>query len=180
MRKLLGIVVPTIEQITSVQELITVGVLATKSTVESGEYEHEIHTRNKNITVIQHVCNNLAGLIEAQGANGEQVRQEAITCVRGFTLSLSKGQRLDAVLLGCTHYELIADIIASALPAGVQLYHQPSIVAQSLKDYLSCHPEITSRIEQTGKRTYLTTGNPEEVSAKSKQFLGENIEFLLG
>ena len=172
-KKLLGIVVPTIEQITSATTPITVGILGTTQTIESHAYEHEIQKRNPNITVIEHACSNLAGMIESHGSKNTEVVQEVNTCVQGL---LEKGT-IDAVLLACTHYELIADSIAQALPEETTLYHQPSIVADSLKDYLKRHQEIDSRIEKAGKRIYLTTGNPEEVSAKSTSFIGESIKF---
>ncbi|MDA1169045.1 MAG: glutamate racemase [bacterium] len=171
--KLLGIVVPTIEQITSTTFQMNVGILGTNRTVESHAYQHEIQKRNPNITVIEHACSGLAGIVELLGSKNTQVVQEVSTCVQGL---VDRGA-VDAVLLACTHYELIADSIAQALPAGTALYHQPSIVAESLRDYLRRHPEIDSQLEKTGKRTYLTTGHPQEVSQKSTDFIGETIEF---
>lgn len=172
-RKLLGIVVPTIEQITSATSQINVGILGTSRTVESHAYQHEIQKRNPNITVIEHACSGLAGMVESLGSKNTEVVQEVSTCVQGL---VDKG-KINAVLLACTHYELIADVITQALPTETKLYHQPSIVAESLKDYLGRHPEIDSRLEKTGKRTYLTTGHPEEVSQKSTDFIGGIIEF---
>lgn len=172
-KKLLGIVVPTIEQITSATSPVNVGILGTKQTIESHAYEHEIQKRNPNITVFEHACSNLAGKIESLGSENTEVVHEVNACVEGL---LTKG-KIDAVLLACTHYELIADSIAQALSTGTKLYHQPSIVAKSLEDYLMRHPEIDSLLEKTGKRSYLTTGNAEEVSAKSTDFIGETIEF---
>ncbi len=172
-RKLLGIVVPTIEQITETRTPLSVGVLATGRTVASNAYEHEIQKRNSGITVTQVACNNLAGMIESLGTENTEVVREARACVQ----TLLKNGGVDAVLLGCTHYELIADSIASALPAITTLFHQPSIVAKSLKDYLMRHSEIDSRIGKTGERIYLTTGDPEIISRQSGMYVGEQVQF---
>lgn len=172
-KRILGILVPTVEAISSLPHEY-VGVLATAHTVATNAYEREIHKLNPSIQVTQHACSNLAGMIELFGAEDEQVKQEADRCVEGLI------SPLDAVLLGCTHYEFIASYIQSLLPLETALIRQPDIVAQSLHDYLSRHPEIDSRIDKTGKRTYLTTGDPVEVSCKSTQLMGEVIEFRIG
>ncbi len=172
-RKLLGIVVPTIEQITSSGAPLRVGVLGTQRTVVSGAYEQEIQKRNPNITVTQAACSNLAGMIEELGSKNTEVVQEIQVCVQEL---LRKGD-VDDVLLGCTHYELVADVIASVLPEGTKLFHQPSIVAKSLGDYLNRHAEIESRIQKEGKRLYLTTGVASEVSDQSELYMGERAIF---
>lgn len=172
-RRLLGIVVPTIEQITSGKDSLRVGVLGTKRTVESGAYEHEIQKRNPNIRVTQAACNNLAGLIEDLGSTNTEVVQEAQACVQEL---LRKGD-VDDVLLGCTHYELVASVIANALPEGTKLFHQPSIVAKSLEEYLKRHPEIDSRIKKTGKRIFITTGDGGMVTRHSENYIGKHVVF---
>ncbi len=173
-KKLLGIVVPTIEQITGDSSITgTIGVLATKRTVQSGAYEQEIHKRRPNIRMVQVACNNLAGAIEEYGPGDIRVQQEAIACVQ----RLQKASPLSAVLLGCTHYELIADTIKKALPKETKLFHQPSIVAKSLKEYLARHSEIDVHIEKTREHVYLTTGDPEKVSKQATLFFGKSVEF---
>ncbi len=179
-RKLLGIVVPTIEQITETTSPISVGILGTMRTIESHAYKHEIQKRNPNIFVYEYACIILAGIIETLGSKNTEVVHEAQKSVQALLdVAGSGGGTLDAVLLACTHYELIADSIAAVLPNATKLYHQPSIVAKSLADYLQRHTEIDSQIDKTGKRIYLTTGNPEEVSQKSTDFIGETIAFEL-
>lgn len=167
-RRLLGILVPTVEAI-SVSLHSHVGVLATPHTVATAAYEREIHKLNPSIKVTQYACNNLAGMIERLGANNDAVQQEAKTCVEELIYS-----HPSAILLGCTHYEYIADYIASLLPRDTTLIRQPNIVAQCLKQYLSRHPELDTRIEKTGKRRYLTTGDPKEVSRKSNNLMASD------
>lgn len=181
-KKLLGIVVPTIEQITGDEAITgTVGVLATKRTVESGAYEHEIHKRRPNIRIVQVACNNLAGAIEQYGPSDPRVHEEIEECISVLSDSFASLPRealgRSGVLLGCTHYELIADTIKKALPKETKLFHQPSIVAKSLKDYLIRHEEIEAQIEKTGEHIYLTTGNAEVVSKHATIFFGKSVGF---
>lgn len=171
--KILGIIVPTVEAISATAHT-SVGVLATSHTVATGAYETEIHKRNKNIKVVQYSCHNLAGIIESLGVENPRAHKEAKYHVEKF---LASEPNPEAVLLGCTHYDFVADYIQTLLPSNTQLIRQPDIVAKSLEEYLARHKEVAERIDTAGKRVYLTTGNPEQVSKKSSELMGEQIDF---
>jgi glutamate racemase len=173
-KKLLGIIVPTVEAMGEGAHK-TIGVLATAHTVATGVYEVEANKRSMGTKVVQIACNNLAGMIEQYGADNDEVKKEASACVQNL-LADANGE-FDAVLLGCTHYDFIADFIQQQLPEGIDLIRQPEIVAQSLRNYLDRHPEIEQKLDKTGSRTYFTTGNAEEVSRKSEDLIGEKISF---
>jgi len=180
--------VPTIEQITGVPwqqtthsmsaiGVATVGVLATEATVQSGAYAEEIHKRNSSIKVLQQSCSGLVEAIEA-GEDESVLR----TLVRGYLDQLfaqvsGGAEALSAILLGCTHYALIADLIRSMVPDSIHLYEQPQIVAQSLTQYLAKHPEVTQKLDRAGKRTFFTTGAPEAINRHSARYFGEPIDF---
>ena len=188
-RRILGILVPTIEQITSVPwkhekpsggeqaRPTTIGVLATEQTVRSGAYEHEIKKRNQAIQVVQQAC---PGLVEAIEADMPHV--ELGPLVEGYVTHLQEripadAPPLEAVLLGCTHYELIAELIARHLPPEVRLYEQPTIVAKSLEEYLKHHPEVVEKIEQQGTQTLLTTGGATRTARLGERYFGEVTHF---
>ncbi len=194
-KKVLGIIVPTAEAVSS-NNFKTIGILATQHTVNTNVYELEIHKRNLQSTIIQQPCNNLAGFIEQYGAHDERVYAEVNSCVtqllartsprlssheeRKYTDAISpphmrgseRGSRsFDALLLACTHYELIAETIQQLLPDTTILIRQPKIVASSLQNYLQRHPEIEENLQKEGTCHYFTTGNPQEVSAKSSSVM---------
>lgn len=187
-KKVLGILVPTIEQITGVPwkqtshsmsalGVASVGVLATEATVKSNSYADEIHKRNPSIRVFQQACPGLVEAIEA----GEDV-YVITTMVSGYVAQLKKqvppnAAPISAILLGCTHYALIADLITKLLPPEVRLYEQPRIVATSLKKYLAAHPEIEQKLDRKKERIFVTTGNSNDVSAQSQKYFGQSIQF---
>lgn len=180
-KRVLGIVVPTIEQITGAPWMPaspssasgTVGVLGTRATIRSEVYTHEIHKRAPNIQVFQQACPSLVTAIE-QNKDGDQIRKDVNKCVGSF---LSIHGNVDAMLLGCTHYELIAPLIRSALPAETSLYEQPTIVAESTAVYLRHHPKIEHNLSKKGERMFYTTGNPEEISTHSSRYFGSTVRF---
>ncbi|MEI6557206.1 MAG: aspartate/glutamate racemase family protein [Rhodospirillaceae bacterium] len=186
-RNILGIIVPTIEAATQVPWAITypvypqmyadhtVAVFATRRTVESGTYPVEINKRCPAVAVVQQACPELAGLIEA-GAGPARLR----SLIRGYVAALLSGMdgRLpESAILGCTHYPLVKELFQEALPSGVRLLCQPSAVANSLEHYLKRHPEYLVEMPAQPVRRYLTTGDPDTVTALSAGFLGRNIPF---
>ena len=186
-KRVLGIVVPTIEQITGVswqddagsQASLSVsgemvGVLATEVTVRTGVYTKEITKRSPGMSVVEEACPELATLIEDM-ASRDAVADSVRACVAKLTEK--SGPSLSQVVLGCTHYELVADLIAEALTAGVTLFHQPSVVAESLASYLQRHPEMDTRLDKEGKREFLTSAEATAISEQSARYFGEDVQF---
>ena len=186
-RNVLGIIVPTIEAATQVPWAInypvypqmyanhTVAVFATQRTVDSGTYPVEINKRCPSVEVVQQACPELAGLIEA-GAGPGRLR----ALIRGYVAALldqMAGRLPESAILGCTHYPLVKELFQEALPSGVRLLCQPSAVANSFEHYLKRHPEYLEGMPAIPQRSYLTTGDPETVSANSAGFLGRSLVF---
>lgn len=136
--RVLGILVPTIEQVVE-NNYHSLGILATRATIQSGAYEREIKKRAPSMRIIQQACPGLVELIEA-GAPDEEVEKKAAVFVR--TLLRKDEKPPEAILLGCTHYSLKHDIFEKLVPKSVHLFDQPGVVAEKLADYLVSHPEI--------------------------------------
>ncbi len=184
-RRVLGIVVPTIEQITGIdwrhtkpittpisKEHFTVGILATPATVISQAYPQEVHKRNPSIRVIQEACPGLVEAIEAK--QDEEVQR----LVQIYTQNLQKSApNMQAVLLGCTHYALIADQIRRCFPENVKVYEQPEIVAISLAKYLMRNPEMVQPEAKTSPPRFFTTGDPSSVSQKASHYFEKEVIF---
>ena len=181
----LGIIVPTIEAATGlpweheaerrgekIEQLDVLGVFSTPATTASRVYEIEIDKRRQDIAVFSEPCPNLARMIEAGAPRAEL---EAV--VRGHVTALAKriGRQPDRAVLGCTHYEIIADIFREALPAGTPLIHQPGATADALERYFARHPEYAAG--GSGQRRFLTTGQPGAVNSLAEAFWGGPLHF---
>lgn len=181
----LGIIVPTIEAATGlpweheaerrgdkVEQLDVLGVFSTPGTAASRVYEIEIDKRRQDIAVFSEPCPHLARLIEA-GAPREELAKLVRQHVHALTRRI--GRPPDRAILGCTHYEIIADLFRQALPAGIPLIHQPGATADALERYLKRHPEYDPG--QSGRRLFLTTGAPGAVHDLAAAFWGGPLEF---
>lgn len=185
----LGIIVPTIEAATGlpwtheaersdrfggdkVEAIEITGVFSTAATAQSRVYEIEIDKRREDLAVFSEPCPGLAGLIEL-GAPSEALKAVIDDHVEALRRRI--GRHPDKAILGCTHYEIVADLFAAALPPGTPVIHQPTAVADALDRYFIRHPEYG--LGETGKRTFLTTGRTGTQSELVGQFWGAPLSF---
>jgi glutamate racemase len=83
---------------------------------------------------------------------------------------------IDVLLLACTHYPLLREKIEEYVPIGVKIISQGEIVANSLADYLSRHPEIEKQCSRNGTRSFYTTDSTEDFDNHATLFFGEAVE----
>jgi glutamate racemase len=172
-KNVLGIIIPTAEEIGKLTKSREVGVLGTKATVESLVYPKEIAKVWPDIRVYQEAAPNLVPLIE----EGDLYSPEIYDWLQIYLDELlMQSARIDAVILGCTHYALIENQIKRYLPAEVALVSQGRIIALKLADYLRRHPEIEQRLAKTGERRFYTTGDVEQTNSLARLFYGQRIQ----
>ncbi len=180
-----GIIVPTIEAATGlpweqaverrgerIEALDVVGLFATPATAGSRVYEIEIDKRRQDVAVFTEPCPTLARLIEA-GAPQAALAEVISGHVRALALRI--GREPDRAILGCTHYEIVAELFRAALKPGTPLIHQPAAVADALERYLGRHPEYDPG--RGGGRRFLTTGEPRAQNGHVETFWGEAVRF---
>ena len=177
-RNVIGIVVPTIEAATATAwdepgAARTIAIFATRRTVETDCYPIEIHKRRPEMTVVQQACPELAGSIE-RGMPRSDLRALVEQYVRELLGKVDSAP--ECVILGCTHYPLVADLFTLALPSGVRVIHQPSATARSLTAYLNRHPE--SDRSHSGSRRFLSTGFLTEAPPLIEKFWGAEVPFM--
>ena len=171
-KRVLGVIRPTAEIIGTLSETKQVGVLATAGTVASDSYVMEIAKFFPELTVHQEACPLWVPLIE----NNEHTGHGADFFVKKHLHQIfEKGETIDVILLGCTHYPLLREKIEEYLPVGVKLISQGEIVARSLADYLHRHPEIEEKCSQGGKRLFYTTDSAEDFDNHASVFYGEPV-----
>lgn len=177
---ILGIVAPTVEAATQTPWAIStpqypqkfntdlIAVFGTTRTISSGVFEEEIRKRCPRVRVIPQICADLAGAIENNRPETELDRLvgEGVKSV----LAITGDELPHRAILGCTHFPLVEHLFRRHLPAFTRILSQPQIVADSLEDYLTRHPEYTSsRAAQSGA-VLLTTGDPERISELARTF----------
>ncbi|HVG16393.1 MAG TPA: glutamate racemase [Chitinophagaceae bacterium] len=168
--RVLGVIRPTSEIIGDYTHSKNIGILATKGTVQSNSYALEIQKFFPGVNITQEACPMWVPLIE----NQEYDNEGADYFIKKNLSNIFKvNPGIDALLLACTHYPLIAKKIRDHLPTGVQLISQGEIVAASLQDYLARHTEIDDKLSKSKQRVFYTTDSTEEFDLNAAHFYGE-------
>ncbi len=171
-KRVLGVIRPTAEIIGKFSETRSVGILATNGTVASRSYPMEIGKFFPDLIVYQEACPMWVPLVE----NNEHLGHGADFFIKKNLHNIfAAGEKIDVILLGCTHYPLLKEKIEEYLPIGVKLITQGEIVAESLADYLERHPEMKDRCSQGGQRHFYTTDSVNDFENHAAIFYGESI-----
>lgn len=171
-RRVLGVIRPTAEVIGNMTATGTVGVFATSGTVLSESYVLEIGKAWPQVKVIQEACPMWVPLIE----NKEYDKPGADYFVQQHIDRLrANAPDMDTILLGCTHYPLLADKIKKYAP-DLRIVAQGEIVAASLADYLFRHPEMDAQCSKNAQLTFYTTDDTRSFNEQATIFFGKNID----
>jgi glutamate racemase len=150
-----------------------VGVLATRVTVESGAYRRAVRNLDAGIEVHEQACPEFVPLIEKGVVDGPELEKVA----RGY-LDPLMSRRVDAVILGCTHYPLISATINRILGPEVRLISSAGQTALEVSRILSRRGYLRRPrdADDLGASTYVCSADPAEFAALGGRFLGEEIE----
>lgn len=162
-RRVLGVLVPAAETASLYKR---VGVLATLGTVASNTFPIEIKKSNKKIKVFQNPAPVLVSIIE-EGEN-KLSRPFLSKYLKPFM-----NKKLDALVLGCTHYPILKKEIKKLIPKDVKVISQDEIVPKRLKEYFIRHPEITARLSKNKSVKILVTDQTQHMGYLVKKWFGK-------
>jgi len=172
-RRVLGILIPTVEMLGSLTTSRHVGLIGTPGTIQSGSYPIEVHKFFPDIILTGEACPLWVPLVE----NGEQESEGAAFFVKKNLNNLfTKDPEIDALILGCTHYPLLLPLIRRFIPRGVKIISQGKYVAESLISYLQRHPQMAERCSRNGNCCYLTTESAEKFEESASFFVKHKIK----
>jgi len=174
-RRVLGVIRPSVEKIGSMSKTKHIGVLGTSGTINSNSYPIEIDKLyiGDSLHVEQQACPMWVPIVENSVIDTEG---SEYFLKRDIAEILSKDKQIDTLLLACTHYPLLINKLRDIVPSSVKLVEQGSIVAESLKDYLTRHPEMEEKCTRETSIEYFTTETVESFEKNASLFLGEEIK----
>ncbi len=165
-----GVVWPACRKAAETTKTGRIGVIGTAATVRSGVYERLLRRTNPALQVFMQACPLFVPLVE----NGRvQPGDVVIETVAAEYLSGLKAQGVDTLILGCTHYPLLHDVIASYMGPSVQLIDSGAEVADFAKRMLI-------PAEGMGKTRYFVSDDPESFRGLAGLFLSGEIADKVG
>ncbi len=161
---ILGVVDSAAEAAVKATKNKKIGVIATGATILSHSFENKIHAIDESIKVISTACPLLVPLVE----NGYTDPDDPVTRrVLSDYLTEIKASKADTLILGCTHFPLIAPAIAKVLP-GVTLINSGAEAAGALYD-------IVGDKKESAETKYFVSDNPDNFRSLASLFLEKDI-----
>ncbi len=148
-----------------------IGVIGTSATVQSGSYARIIGAERLDAQVFAHPCPLFVPLVE----NGYIDRDNEVTnLVAKDYLAPFEEEQPDTLILGCTHYPLIAPTIGKIMGDGVTLIDPGREAARFVKEYLAAH-QMENENKQ-GSTRYFVSADTQDFDAIAARFLGHRLE----
>ena len=161
----IGVVGPATQLAVAGSRSGRIGLLATPATVASGAYERAVYGADPHVHLESVACPDLAPIIERGFPFDEQVVETA----RGYCVPLREAE-VDTVILGCTHYPLVAPMLQRSLGRGVGLVTSGAGVARSVERALASR-ELLNPQRGEGAYRFVCTGDVESFRALGTRFL---------
>jgi glutamate racemase len=162
-------VVPVVEPQAEIAAAITdnarVGVLATPNTVESGAYRRALESQGRALTVTEVEAPDLAPFIQ----DGSPFDQGVLEMARGYCAPLKRA-KVDTLILGCTHYPLVAPMLQRILGRDVRLVSGGHAVASAVQRTLE-RDGLARSVDGEGEYRFLCSGDVDSFRELGTRFL---------
>ncbi|MBO5746162.1 MAG: glutamate racemase [Clostridia bacterium] len=146
-----------------------IGVLGTAATVNSNSYKNAMLNFNPELTVVQNACPLFVQLVE----NGWIDRDDEVTVAtaKRYLKPLCEAG-VDTVILGCTHFPAIKEIIGDVMGDSVTLINSGEQAALAAAEYLTTN----YLLGEGGRRRYFVSDRVQSFASTASILLGSDIE----
>jgi glutamate racemase len=161
----IGVVAPATQLAVAGSRTGRIGLLATPATVGSGAYERAVRAADAHVHLESVACSDLAPIIQG----GFPFDQHVVETVRSYCAPLREAD-VDTVILGCTHYPLVAPMLQRTLGRGVTLVTSGAGVARSVERALASRGLQNPRTGE-GDYRFQCTADVESFKTLGTRFL---------
>ena len=161
----IGVVAPATQLAVAGSRTGRIGLLATPATVASGAYERAVGSADPHVHLESVACPDLAPIIQG----GFPFDEHVVDTVRQYCAPLREAA-VDTVILGCTHYPLVAPMLQRILGRGVALVTSGAGVARSVERALAARGILNPRASE-GTYSFQCTADVESFKALGTRFL---------
>ena len=149
-----------------------IGVIGTRATIRSGIYGQKIRQLAPDIHVFSQACPLLVPLVEEGWIDARETKM----ILRKYLFPL-KQKHIDTLVLGCTHYPLLKELIQQRMgKKRVRLIDSSIEVALTLQIYLKENPDIYETLQRGSKNKYFVSDKTKAAVATAEKIFGRHID----
>lgn len=149
-----------------------IGIIGTEATIRSDSYTRLIKVIDRDVEVSGLPCPLFVSLVEEGWTEGDIVTQIAERYLKEI-----KGKGIDTLVLGCTHYPLLKQVISKVMGEGVRLIDSAVEVAKEVKAILEISG-LKRKQKERPLREFYVTDSPDRFIKVGERFLENKIEHI--
>ncbi|MBU0700924.1 glutamate racemase [bacterium] len=169
---IIGVILPGAQKAAEVTQTKRIGVIATRSTIATGAYVKAIQSHDPQIHVISQPCPLFVPLVEEGWLNHVVTKEIA----KEYLFSL-KANKIDTIILGCTHYPFLRSVIQDIMGNEVTLINSAEETARVTKEILFCAGLLCTMSQDKRHRFYVSDEGSRFIEL-GEQFLKEKIRII--
>ncbi|MBK8913058.1 MAG: glutamate racemase [Phycisphaerales bacterium] len=148
-----------------------IAILATEATIASGAYPAAVRAARRDAEVEAIACPLFVPLAE----EGRETDDPAVRLIAEGYLAPLRSRRVDAVVLGCTHYPLLREAIAAALGPDVAIVDSGREAALQVQQALAALSMLSAQSARGSMRCFVSD-NPQRFRRLGARFLNEDVD----
>jgi len=148
----IDVINPTVNQALKITKNKRIGIIGTPTTIRRGKYKEELLKRKKNLKIFSKACPLFVPLVEEGWFDHPVTYQVAKIYLDGL-----KKKNIDTLILGCTHYPFLKNVIKKVMGNGINLVDPIDGIIEEMKNYIS---KIPSNSKNPSVTLYFSDINP--------------------
>ena len=164
------VITPAAERAVALTRKGRIGIIGTRATVSSGIYTRVIQSLRPDCRTYAQACPLLVPLVE----EGWLTKPETTTIVKKYLLPL-KSKQIDTLILGCTHYPLLQDLIQAKIGRRVAVIDSSGGVAAAVASHIRGHFSAAAAWAQKGRYRFIVSDTTPQFEITARRILNPSI-----
>ena len=168
------VISPAVDRAVAATYSGNIGVIGTRATIRSQIYDKKIKQKNPEFRVYSQSCPLLVPLVEEGWTDARETKM----ILRKYLHPL-KQKQIDTLVLGCTHYPLLKNLIQHRVgKKRIQLIDSSVEVALTLQTYLDENPDFNKTLQHGTENKYFVSDITKAAILTAEKIFGRHIDLI--
>ncbi len=166
----IGVIEPGAQAAIDTTRNFKIGIIGTEGTIKSRAFEEVLKRIDKNVKVFSQKCPLFVHLVEEYSLDKPWTKQ-----IAEEYLSPLKDEGIDTLILGCTHYPLLKELLGRIMGQEVSLIDTAEATAKAVKRTLG-EKNLLRKGSRKAVYKFFVSDDPEKFLQLGRRFLGKSID----
>lgn len=166
----IGVIEPGAQAAVDATRNFKIGIIGTEGTIKSRAFEEALRKIDKNVKVFSRACPLFVPLVEEGWLDEPETSQ-----IAEKYLSAIKNEGIDTLILGCTHYPLLKELLSRIMGQEISLIDTAEATAKAVERKLR-EKNLLRKGNRKAVYKFFVSDDPDKFLQLGRRFLGKNIE----